>query len=71
MDEKTIARIGDVVMTHGHMRGITIAVEGTFVRVLGIGTDIKTGVTAVLAQRYVEHCPASSCNYLEKQTLSL
>ena len=71
MDGKTVARIGDVVMTHGHMRGIVISVEGTFVNVLGIGTDMNTGVTAVLPQRYIENCPASNCHCLEKQTLSL
>ncbi len=71
MDGKTKARIGDVVMTRGQMRGITIAVEETFVRVLGTGTDVNTGVTIVLPTRYVEHCPASECHYLEKQTLSL
>jgi hypothetical protein len=71
MDGKTVARIGDVVMTHGQMRGITIAIEGTFVKVLGIGTDMKTGDTFVLPTRYVEHCPASNCHYLEKQTLTL
>jgi hypothetical protein len=71
MDGKTVARVGDVVMTRGEMRGITIAIEGTFVRVLGIGTEMKTGVTFVLPQRHVEHCPASFCHYLEKQTLTL
>lgn len=35
---KTVVRIGDVVMAPGAMRGIVIGIQGTFVKVLGIGT---------------------------------
>ena len=62
-------RIGDVVMVAG-MRGIVIAVDG-FVNVLGIGTDMNTGETFVLPQRFVHKYLASECHYLEKQTLSV
>lgn len=64
------ARIGDVVMV-GSMRGIVIGIEGSFVKILGIGTNVDTGETFVLPQRFVEDYPASQCHYLEKQTLSL
>ena len=70
-DRKTKARIGDVVMVPGDMRGIVIAIKGTFVTVLGIGTKKDTGETFVLPQRYVHDFPASECHYLEKQTLTL
>ena len=63
-------RIGDVVMV-GSMRGIVIEVEGSFVKVLGIGTNVNTGETFVLPQRFVHDYAASDCHYLEKQTLSL
>jgi hypothetical protein len=62
-------RIGDVVMV-GSMRGLVIAVKGSMVKVLGIGTDVNTGETIVLSQRFVDEYPASQCCYLEKQTLS-
>jgi gentisate 1,2-dioxygenase len=53
------------------MRGIVIAMDGTFVKVLGIGTSMETGDTFVLPQRYVHDYPAAECHYMEKQTLSL
>jgi hypothetical protein len=70
-NDKIAARIGDVVMAPGNMRGIVIAVDGTMVKVLGIGTSKETGATFVLPQRYVHDYPASQCLYLEKQTLNL
>lgn len=71
-DKQIKARIGDVVMlNHGNLRGIVIAIDGTFVDVLGIGTNKETGETFVLPQRHIEHLPASLCHYLEKQTLTL
>lgn len=70
--EKPIAaRVGDVVMAPGNIRGIVIAVNGTFVKVLGIGTSKVTGDTFVLPQRYVHDYLASQCHYMEKQTLNL
>ena len=51
------------------MRGIVIGMNGTFVKVLAIGTSKETGDTVVL--RYVHDYPASQCMYLEKQTLNL
>ena len=72
MGEKGIrARIGDVVMAPGNMRGIVIALKGSFVTVLGIGTKIETGETFVLPQRFVHDYPANDCSYMEKQTLNL
>lgn len=72
MGEKPItARIGDVVMTPGTMRGIVIAMKGPFVTVLGIGTNKETGDTFVLPQRYIHDFPADQCMYLEKQLLNL
>ena len=68
---KPEARIGDVVIAPGEVRGIVIAVNGTFVKVLGIGTNIETGVTFVLTPRFLHDYPASECHYLEKQTLNL
>jgi len=68
-DKQIKARIGDVVMTPGDVRGI--AIESTFVKVLAIGTSKETGDTFVLPQRHVHDYPASQCMYLEKQTLNL
>jgi hypothetical protein len=71
-DEQTIkARIGDVVMTPGEMRGVVIGLKNGFVTVLGIGTSKETGDTFVLPQRYIHDFPASDCMYLKKQTLNL
>ena len=70
-DKKIAARTGDVMMAPGNMRGIVIAVNGTFVKVLGIGTSKETGDTIVLPQRFVHDYPASECSYMEKQTLNL
>lgn len=70
MDGKTEARIGDVVMLNA-VRGIVIGMDGTFVKVLLIGTSKETGDTFVLPQRRVEELPASNCHYLEKQVLNL
>ena len=53
----------------GDVRGIVIGMNGTFVKVLAIGTSKETGDTVVL--RYVHDYPASQCMYLEKQTLNL
>jgi hypothetical protein len=64
-------RVGDVVMAPGNMRGIVIAVKGSFVTVLGIGTKLETGETFVLPQRFVHEYPARDCSYIEKQTLTL
>jgi len=70
--EKPInARVGDVVMVRGNMRGPVIEIKGTFVRVLGIGTSLETGDTFVLPNRHIEELPASDWYYLEKQTLNL
>jgi len=69
--KKVIARIGDVVMGPGDVRAIVIAIDGTFVTILGIGTSKETGETFVLPTRWTHKCPADRCYYLEKQTLSL
>ncbi len=45
-DPKVVARIGDVVMAPGNVRAIVIAIEGTFVTILGIGTSHETGETS-------------------------
>ena len=68
-DRHIKARIGDVVIGPGDVRGIVIGMNGTFVKVLAIGTSKETGDTVVL--RYVHDYPASQCMYLEKQTLNL
>jgi hypothetical protein len=70
-ETKVVARVGDVVMAPGNMRGIVIGVNGTFVKILGIGTSKETGDTFVLPQRYVHDYPASDCHYIERQTLNL
>jgi hypothetical protein len=70
MDGKQEAQIGDVV-AFNNMRGIVIAVDGTFVNVLGIATSKETGDTFVLPQRHIEKLPASRCHYMEKQVLNL
>jgi hypothetical protein len=64
------ARIGDVVMAPGNLRGIVIAITGTFVLVLAIGTS-ETGDAVVLTPHCICDFPASDCSYLEKQTLNL
>jgi len=69
-DGKQEARIGDVVSVN-LMRGIVISVDGTFVSVLGIGTDKETGETFVLPQRHIETLPSTECHYMEKQVLTL
>jgi len=69
-DGKTEARVGDV-LSFNTVRGIVIAMDGTFVRVLLIGTRKDTGDTFVLPQRTIEKVPASKCHYLEKQILNL
>jgi hypothetical protein len=71
MDGKREAAIGDVVMIQGNVRCIVIGINGAFVKVLGIGTKMDTGVTFVLTPRYIHDHPASVCHYLEKQTLTL
>jgi hypothetical protein len=68
---KHVAAVGDVVMVPSNMRAIVIAVNGMFVKILGIGTSKDTGDTFVLPQRYVHDFPASECHYMEKQTLNL
>jgi hypothetical protein len=70
-EEKTVVRIGDVVMAPGSMRGIVIGFKGGLVTVLGIGTRIETGETFVLPQRFVHDYPVGECTYLKKQMLSL
>ena len=70
-DKQIKARIGDVVIAPGNMRGIVIGMNGTFVKVLGIGTSKVTGDTFVLPQRFVHDYLASQCMHLEKQTLNL
>jgi len=70
MGEKAIAAsVGDVVMSPGNVRGIVIAVKGTFVTVLGIITN-KEGDTFVLRPLLVHDFLASQCHYMEKQTLN-
>jgi hypothetical protein len=78
MGSEREAMIGDVVIGPGSApsRAIVIAVNGTFVKILGIGTN-PDGETFVLphpsmrAHRWIHDCPAGECHYLEKQTLSL
>jgi hypothetical protein len=70
MNGKGVAKIGHVVMTNpGAVRAIVIGINGTFVKVLGIGTHKDTGDTVVLD--WVHDMPASQCVLLEKQTLNL
>jgi hypothetical protein len=70
-DAKTPVQIGDVVMAPGNVRGIVIGIQGSFVKILAIGTRIATGETFVLTPRFIHDFPVSECVYLEKQTLSL
>ena len=70
-EARTAVQIGDVVMAPGGMRGIVIGIQGTFVKVLGIGTSKETGDTFVLPQRFVHDYPVSVCTYMPKQTLNL
>ena len=70
MNGKGVAKVGDVVMTSpGTVRAIVIGINGTFVKVLGIGIRKDTGDTVVL--NWVHDMPASDCVLLEKQTLNL
>jgi hypothetical protein len=72
MGDKNIhAGVGDVVMAPGNIRGIVIAVNGTFVTFLAIGTTTANGDTFVLTPRYIHDFPARECHYLEKQLLNL
>ena len=69
--EKAItAQIGDVVMVPGNVRGIVIGLEGTFVKVLAIGTGKETGDTFVLKPTFIHDFPVSDCSYMAKQTLN-
>jgi hypothetical protein len=70
MGGKPEARIGDVVSINS-VRGIVIAMDGTMLSVLAIGTSKETGDTFVLPQRHIEKAPASACQYKEKQILNL
>jgi hypothetical protein len=77
-ESKTEAKIGDMVMMPGSVRGIVSAIEGTFVTVIGIGTDLQTGATFVLPgpaagrdARFIKSVPASDCVLLEKQLFNL
>jgi hypothetical protein len=70
-DKNIVARVGDVVMSPGNVRGIVIAIKGTFVTVLAIGTSKETGKTFVLPQRHIHDHPASMCHYMEEQILNL
>lgn len=71
MGGKTEARIGDIVMFTGNVRGIVIRIDGTFLDVLLIGTSLKTGDTFVLPQRSIEHLPSSQCHLMETLILNL
>jgi hypothetical protein len=62
---KRVACIGDVVMAPGNLRGTVIAISGTFVLVLAIGTSEETGDTFVLTPLCIHDFPASDCSYLE------
>ena len=70
-EQKRKATVGDVVMGPGNVRAIVIGIQGTFVKLLGIGTSDKTGDTFVLTPRWIKDVPASDCYYMEKQTLNL
>ena len=59
MNEKGIAKLGDVVSGPGNVRGRIVAIRGTFVKVVGIGEDPETGETVV--RPWVTDCPASEC----------
>jgi hypothetical protein len=48
MDQQRKAAVGDVVMSTGDVRAIVIGVQGTFVKILAIGTSKETGDTIVL-----------------------
>jgi len=71
MDQQRKAAVGDVVMSTGDVRAIVIGVQGTFVKILAIGTSKETGDTFVLTPRYIHDLPASQCHYLEDQKLNL
>lgn len=57
-DKLKVAAIGDVVMAPGNVRGIVIGMQGTFIRVLAIGTKKDTGETFVLTPRFIHDFPA-------------
>ena len=62
MNGKGVAKVGDVVMSPGHVRGVVIAIDGTFVKVRGIATHKETGEKIILD--YVHDLPASECVFL-------
>lgn len=70
-EKQRVARVGNVVMVPGNVRGIVIEVKGTFVKFLGIGTKKDTGDTFVLQSPFVHDFTASECSYMEKQLLNL
>jgi hypothetical protein len=65
------AEVGDVVLAPGNIRSIVIAVKDTFVTVMAIGTNFKTGDTFVLSPRFIKDFPANECHYMENQSLNL
>ena len=70
-DSNRLAAIGDVVMVQGNVRGIVIGVDGTFVKVLAIGTNVNTGDTFVIKPTFIHDYSARDCHYMERQMLNL
>ena len=70
-DKEIAARVGDVIIAPGSIRGIVIGVQGEFVTMLRIGTSQETGDTFVHPQRHVQDFLASQCSYPDKQTLNV
>jgi len=70
-EKEVTPRVEDVVVRPGNVRGIVIALKGSFVTMLAIGTSKETGDTFVLPQRFVHDYPASECMYVEPQRLNL
>ena len=48
MNQKGVTKLGDIVMGPGNIRGIVIAVRGTFVKIVGIGVKKEPGEVVVL-----------------------
>jgi hypothetical protein len=69
MNQKGVAKVGDLVMGPGNVRALVLKIEGTFVKIIGIGVKRETGEVTVL--QWVTDCPASECVLLESQTLTL
>ena len=61
MNDRGIAKVGNIVMMPGYVRGVVIAVKGTFVRIRAFGYK-DTGEKVWL--NFVHDFPASQCVFL-------